>query len=233
MHPAHASALEDLNFARPPVAVAFVSSAPEGLPRIDRSAAAGCAYWKHASDGHAFYTTADDHSNCPVGAYTHGADLVPALAGELEGRVGTMIQLQYLTSAEVPQIPRRTGPLRFVAYAPLEEAAFPADVVIFRGNARQIMLMTEAARAAGVFADGTLMGRPACAAVPQALAASGGVASLGCIGNRVYTQLGDDELYLVLPGGALVETLEQLGAISAANSELERFHRARAEAAIA
>jgi len=144
-----------------------------------------------------------------------------------------MIQLQYLTSAEVPQIPRRTGPLRFVAYAPLEAAAFPADVVIFRGNARQIMLMTEAARAAGVFADGTLMGRPACAAVPQALAASGGVASIGCIGNRVYTQLGDDELYLVLPGGALVETLEQLGAISAANSELERFHRARAEAAIA
>jgi len=213
--------------------VAFVSSAPEGLPRIDRSAAAGCAYWKHASDGHAFYTTADDHSNCPVGAYTHGADLAPALASELEGWVGTMIQLQYLTSAEVPQIPRRTGPLRFVAYAPLEQAAFPADAVIFRGNARQIMLMTEAARAAGVFTDGTLMGRPACAAVPQALAASGGVASIGCIGNRVYTQLGDDELYLVLPGGALVETLEQLGAISAANSELERFHRARAEAAIA
>jgi len=215
------------------LAAEAAQSAPEGLPRIDRSAAAGCAYWKHASDGHAFYTTADDHSNCPVGAYTHGADLAPALASELEGWVGTMIQLQYLTSAEVPQIPRRTGPLRFVAYAPLEEATFPADVVIFRGNARQIMLMTEAARAAGVFADGTLMGRPACAAVPQALAASGGVASIGCIGNRVYTQLGDDELYLVLPGGALVETLEQLGAISAANSELERFHRARAEAAIA
>ena len=233
MHSVHASALEHLNFAHPPVAVAFVSSAPEGLPRIDRSAAAGCAYWKHASDGHAFYTTADDHSNCPVGAYTHGADLAPALASELEGLVGTMIQLQYLTSPEVPQIPRRTGPLRFVAYAPLGEAAFPPDVVIFRGNARQIMLMTEAARAAGVFADGSLMGRPACAAVPQALAASGGVASIGCIGNRVYTQLGDDELYLVLPGGVLVATLEQVGAISAANSELERFHRARAAAAIA
>ena len=142
-----------------------------------------------------------------------------------------MIQLQYLTAGEVPQIPRRPGPLRFVAYAPLGEAAFPPDVVIFRGNARQIMLLTEAARAAGAFAEGTLMGRPACAAIPQALAASRGVASIGCIGNRVYTQLGDDELYLVLPGRALVETLEQLGTITAANSELERFHRLRAEAA--
>jgi uncharacterized protein (DUF169 family) len=88
MHPAHASALEGLNFARPPVAVAFASSAPEGLPRIDRSAAAGCAYWKHASDGHAFYTTADDHSNCPVGAYTHGVDLAPALAVSSKGGSG-------------------------------------------------------------------------------------------------------------------------------------------------
>lgn len=233
MHSAHASALQHLKFARPPVAVAFLSSPPDGLPRIDRSAAAGCAYWKHASDGHAFYTTADDHSNCPVGAYTHGADLAPALAGELEGLVGTMVQLRYLTAAEVPQIPRRSGPLRFVAYAPLGDAGFAPDVVIFRGNARQIMLLTEAARAAGVFAEGSLMGRPACAAVPQALAASGAVASIGCIGNRVYTELGDDELYLVLPGRVVAETLEQLGTISTANRELERFHRARAEAASA
>ena len=72
------------------------------------------------------------------------------------------------------------------------------------------------------------MGRPACAAVPQALAASGGVASVGCIGNRVYTELGDDELYLMLPGGAVDPTLEQLGTIAAANAELERFHRSRA-----
>lgn len=233
MHSAHASALQHLKFARPPVAVAFLSSPPDGLPRIDRSAAAGCAYWKHASDGHAFYTTADDHSNCPVGAYTHGADLAPALAGELEGLVGTMVQLRYLTAAEVPQIPRRSGPLRFVVYAPLGDAGFAPDVVIFRGNARQIMLLTEAARAAGVFAEGSLMGRPACAAVPQALAASGAVASIGCIGNRVYTELGDDELYLVLPGRVVAETLEQLGTISTANRELERFHRARAEAASA
>jgi uncharacterized protein (DUF169 family) len=222
------SALDDLKLARPPVAIAFLSLPPDGLPRIDRPAAAGCAYWKLASDGHAFYTAVDDHCNCPVGAYTHGGDLPPAVAIELEGLVGTMIQLQYLTAVEVPKIPRRTEPLRIVAYAPLSEAAFPPDVVIFRGNARQIMLLTEAARAAGAFEEGTAMGRPACAAVPQALAASGGVASVGCIGNRVYTELGDDELYLMLPGPAVDPTLEQLGTIAAANAELERFHRSRA-----
>ena len=43
---------------------------------------------------------------------------------------------------------------------------FDPDVVVFRGNARQIMLLSEAARAAGVFEEATTMGRPACAILP-------------------------------------------------------------------
>lgn len=230
MSPHAVSALDDLKLLRPPVAVAFLSSPPDDLPRIDRAAAAGCGYWKHAADGHAFYTTADDHLNCPVGAYTHGVDMPPATATELQGLVGTMIQLQYLSADEVPQIPHRTAPLQVAAYAPLGEAAFAPDVVVFRGNAKQIMLLTEAARAAGAFADGTVMGRPACAALPQAMTAAAGVASIGCIGNRVYTQLADDELYLMVPGPAVEKTLAELGTIISANTELERFHQARAAA---
>lgn len=224
------SAVDDLNLTRPPVAIAFLASPPGDLPRIDRAQAAGCAYWKHASDGHAFYTTADDHLNCPVGAYTHGVDIPPATATELQGLVGTMIELQYVTEDEVLQIPRRVTPLQVAAYAPLDRASFTPDVVVFRGNARQIMLLTEAARAVGAFADGVVMGRPACSAVPQALTVGAGVASVGCIGNRVYTQLGDDELYLMVPGALVEETLARLKTIVTANAELERFHQARAAA---
>ena len=57
-----------------------------------------------------------------------------------------------------------------------------------------------------------------------------GVASVGCIGNRVYTELGDDELYLAVPATALEATLDQLDTILTANVELEKFHRARAAA---
>lgn len=226
---AHAeAALIDLKLARPPVAIGFLSTPPANLARIERAAAAGCAYWKHASDGHAFYTRVEDHFNCPVGAYTHGADLPAATANELQGLVGTMIASGYLSADEVPRIPRRTEPLQIVAYAPLADTPFTPDVVVFRGNARQVMLLTEAARAVGAFAEGTAMGRPACAAIPQTLATSGGVASIGCIGNRVYTMLGDDELYLMVPGSAVERMLDELSTIVAANLELERFHRARA-----
>jgi len=222
--------LDRLNLNRPPVAVAFLAAPPPGLGRIERPMPAGCSYWKHASEGNAFYTTGADHENCAVGAFTHGVTLSPAKAKELEGLIGTMVQLQYLRSEEVPGIPHRESPMQVVAYAPLAQASFDPDVVIFRGNARQIMLVSEAARAAGIFEAAAAMGRPACAMIPQATSSSSGVASVGCIGNRVYTGLGDDEMYFAVPGKALPRVLEQIEVMLNANAALESFHRERAAA---
>ena len=221
-------AVASMNLSHHPIAIAFLDQPPAGLSRIDRASAAGCGYWKHASEGHAFYTTSEDHHNCPIGAHTHGVALPPAQAAELQAVVGTMIELKYLRADEVAMIPRRVRPMQVAAYAPIGEASFDPDVVIFRGNARQIMLIAEAARAAGAFEASTVLGRPACAMIPQALDSQAGIASVGCIGNRVYTDLGDDELYFAVPGWALRQTLDQLETILHANSELEVFHRRRA-----
>ncbi len=220
-------ALDRLALSRSPVAVVFTAAPPPGMTRIARPAPAGCSYWKLASEGQAFYTTAEDHQNCPVGAFTHGVPLPPEKSSELQSLLGTMIELQYLRSEEIPSIPHRVEPMQVAAYAPLQDAPFAPDVVIFRGTPRQIMLLSEAARAAGAFEAGTAMGRPACAALPQALGTAAGVASAACIGNRVYTDLGDDELYLAVPGPVLDRVLEKLDTIVTANVELEKFHRQR------
>ena len=53
----------------------------------------------------------------------------------------------------------------------------------------------------GVFESAAAMGRPACAMLPQAAGSQSAVASVGCIGNRVYTELGDDEMYLARARG--------------------------------
>ena len=58
-------------------------------------------------------------------------------------------ELKYLKSNEVPSIPHRVDPMRVAVYAPLDRASFAPEVVPFRGNARQIMLVTEAARHSG------------------------------------------------------------------------------------
>jgi uncharacterized protein (DUF169 family) len=219
--------LDGLNLQWRPVAVAFMAAPPAGLPRVDRPLPAGCAYWKHASEGSSFYTTPEDHYGCTVGSFTHNVTLPEDKAKELESVVGTMVSLEYLSGDDVPGIPRRQEPMQIAAYAPLADAAFTPDVVIFRGNAKQLMLVSEAARSAGVFSSGDIMGRPACAMIPHTINTGGAVASFGCIGNRVYTELTDDEFYVSVPGSGLAGTLERLAVILNANKQLEAFHQAR------
>jgi uncharacterized protein (DUF169 family) len=218
---------ELLGLEWPPVALAFQPSAPPHIPRIDRAGPSGCTYWRLAAEGNVFYTEASDHYNCPIGAYTHGIELPPAQAQELEGLVSTMIGLEYLRQEEVATMPRRNAPFGVAIYAPLAEAPFAAEVVIVRGNAKQLMLLAEAARAAGLSHEGGMMGRPTCAMVPEAMRSQRATVSFGCIGNRVYTELGDEELYATIPGPQLATLIDKLTAIRAANRELENFHRTR------
>jgi len=226
--PLQAQQLQDLlGLTLAPVGIAFQPGRPPGVSRIDAAAPSGCSYWKLAAEGQVFYTEASDHYNCPIGSYTHSIDLPPAQAQELQGMVETMVGLEYIRMEEVPSIPRLEGPFGVAIYAPLTQMPCPPDVVLVRGNARQMMLVTEACRAAGIAPEGGMLGRPTCAMIPEAMRSGRGATSLGCIGNRVYTGLGDEELYVAVPGSALGSVIERLGAIVRANRELESFHRGR------
>jgi hypothetical protein len=66
-----------LSLSSRPVAITFVDKAPAGVPRVTASEPAGCGYWRRAA-GEVFYTIADDHKHCPVGAHTHYVALSPA-----------------------------------------------------------------------------------------------------------------------------------------------------------
>src|SRR5262249_4920720 len=98
------------------------------------------------------------------------------------------------------------------------------DAVLVRGNARQIMLVAEAARAAGIGHEGPTLGRPACSMIPEAMRAARGNTSLGCIGNRVYTGLGDGELYFTIPGASLPSVGAKLDTIAHPNREPQQYH---------
>ena len=69
--------------------------------------------------------------------------------------------------------------------------------------------------------------RPTCAIVPEAAEAGQASLSLGCIGNRVYTGLGDDELYCAIPASQIAAVVRKLETIITANRELEIFHHQR------
>lgn len=216
-----------LGLALQPVAIAFRDTAPSGVPRIDRPQPAGCGYWRLAAEGNLFYTEAPDHYSCPVGAHTHGVDLPPDTAKELHAIVQTMVGLQYIKLEEIATIPRRQGAFGLAVYAPLADAPFEPDVVLVRGTVKQLMLLAEAAQAAEVAGGGATMGRPTCAVLPEAMQSGRTATSFGCIGNRVYTGLGDDEGYYAIPGAKVAEVVSKLALITEANRQLEAFHLAR------
>ena len=226
----HPSIAALLNLTSYPVAISFVDAAPEGVRHVAAMEAAGCGYWRRAADGEVFYTVADDHKRCPVGAHTHNVPLTPGERDELMGLVGTMVGLQYLKMEEVPLIPTRKTPMKVAVYAPLDAAPVPPDVVLVRGTARQLMLLAEAAQSAGVAGTGPAMGRPTCAVLPEAINSDLTSASFGCVGNRVYTGAAETDAYFAIPGDRLSSVTDRLSVIVRANNELEKFHRARATA---
>jgi uncharacterized protein (DUF169 family) len=209
-----------------PVSVAFRPTAPPGVKKFSGQRPSGCSFWPLAAEGDAFYTVPADHANCPIGSYTHNIAPPPARARELEETLGVMTQLGYVRMEEVPAIPRLAEPPGVVIYAPLGETPVEPDVVLVAGRPGRLMLLHEAAARAGVTAHASLMGRPTCMALPAAL--GGGIAmSLGCIGNRVYTGLEDDELYVVFNGRDVVRVVEALATIVQANATLADYHAQR------
>jgi uncharacterized protein (DUF169 family) len=215
-----------LNLRRRPVAVAFRDEAPASVEKFTGSEPAGCSFWRLAADGRNFSTAPQDHYNCPVGSYTHNIPLPESRAQELPSILGTMTSLGYLKMEEVPGIPVLKKSPRNILFAPLGETAVDPDVVIIVATAGNLMLLEEAALRAGVASKLPLLARPTCMAIPAALE-HGMVTSAGCIGNRVYTNIGDGELYAAIPGSALELVAGELQTIATANEALAQHHRGR------
>jgi len=218
-----------LGLMRRPVAVTFRDAPPSGVARFAGTEPSGCSFWRLAADGGVFYTVAADHHNCAIGSYTHGIDLPPERAAELPQTLGLMANLGYVRMEEVPSIPRLPKAPGVVIYAPLGETPLDPDVVLVAGRPGRVMLLLEAAGRAGVAVQPSLLGRPTCMALPAALA-GGTTASTACIGNRVYTDLGEDELYVVIPGRDLARVVDAVETIRIANDTLAQYHRGRRQA---
>jgi uncharacterized protein (DUF169 family) len=220
---------ERLGLARRPVAVAFRDAPPPGVAKFAGTEPSACSFWRLAMKGRAFYTVPEDLHNCAIGSYTHNVPLPPQRAQELEQTLTFMTGLGYLRMEEVAGIPRLPRTPGVVVYAPLGETPVDPDVVVFVGRPGRVMLLQEAALRAGAGGRAPLLGRPTCMALPLALA-EGAVASTGCIGNRTYTDVGEDEMYVVVPGKDLPRVAEELPRIAAANSALSDYHRGRRQA---
>jgi uncharacterized protein (DUF169 family) len=216
---------DTLQPTRRPVAIAFRDTAPDGLVRLEGSQPSGCSFWRLAAEGRSFFTLPADHHNCPIGSYTHNIPLPADRAHELGATLALMGEIGYLRMDEVPGIPRLPTTPAVTIYAPLADSPVEPDAVIVCGKPGRLMLLHEAATRAGK-ASRPMLGRPTCMAIPATV--EGGIASsLGCVGNRVYTGLAEDEMYVVVAGVDLPAIVEALQTITSANATLTTYHESR------
>lgn len=215
-----------LGLARRPVAITFLDRAPEGVKQFTGSQPSGCSFWKLAAESGAFFTAPSDHYNCAIGCFTHNIPLPQERAAELDQTLGLMVELGYVRPQELPGMARLSATPGVVVYAPLGEAPVEPQVVLFAGRPGRVMLLQEAAWHAGCAAAAPYFGRPTCMALPAALESST-IASGACAGNRVYTGLGEDELYLAVRGRDLPRIAAELGTIIQANQRLTEYHQER------
>jgi len=218
--------LKALGLARRPVAVSFRDSAPAGVARFTGSEPSGCGFWRLAREGRTFFTVPSDHYNCAIGSHTHSIALPPDRSKELDQTLTLMTGIGYIKMEEVARIPRLPTTPGVVIYAPLGETPVDPDVVLFVGTPGRVMLLQEAALRTGVASALPGLGRPTCMALPAALA-HGAVTSTGCVGNRVYTDLDENELYVAIPGSALAGVADEAVTIASANAKLADYHRSR------
>ena len=182
-------------------------------------------FWEKAMSGQTFYTVPSDHYHCAVGSYTHRIGLPAERAHELNDTIVFMAENNYVASADVPGIPTLARSPGAVAYGPMDGAGFKADIVLIAAKPAQTMLIYEAAIKAGAGSALTnALGRPACAVLPLTTTSSQTSISLGCKGNRTFTGLPDEEMYVAIPGDKWERVIEKLAEVHEANAAMERYY---------
>ncbi len=215
---------EALRLTRRPVAVAFRDVPPPGVPKFAGQEPSGCSFWRLASGSMTFYTIPSDQENCALGGHIHNIPLMPERSGEYEKAMSLMTSNGYIKMEDILSIPRLKQPPNVIVYAPLGDTPVHPDLVIFVVRAMQTMILQEAALRTGIGLQLSPLGKPACMSLPAVLA-DGMVTSAGCIGSRVYTDLRDDELYLIVQGRVLRKISDEVQVIAEANSKMIEYHR--------
>jgi uncharacterized protein (DUF169 family) len=224
-------AREILGLRRLPIKVGFLDAPPPSLARwAGGPVAAGCVFWDRAMEGKSFYTLPADHWNCAVGSHTHKIGLPADRSNELSSTIGFMVETRYLDAAEVAEIPTLDRAPAAVAYAPATSDAFKADVVLMSVNAAQATLVFEAALKAGIAAQGSVpaTSRPSCAVLPASAKTEVVTISFGCKGNRTFTTIGDDEMYVAIPGARWEDFVDRLIEVQRSNLTMGNYYQAQA-----
>jgi uncharacterized protein (DUF169 family) len=216
-----------LQLDTPPIAISFVDEAPAGMPGPASESPSACGFWRQA-ETRAFYASAEQHGNCPVGMMVMGFELPATTKAELGGLVEDMCANRYLSADEPGQIAAMPRPSAGIVYAPLAQSEGTPDVALLWVDARQAMLCNEAMGTANWGTGSPVVtGRPGCGALPLSVRSDAPVMSLGCAGMRTFTEIADSHFMIAVPGTELTRFTEAAEQVGHANEHMLGFYESR------
>jgi uncharacterized protein (DUF169 family) len=210
---------ETVGLSRRPVAVAFRSSPPPGIPKFAGKVPSSCSFFGIAAGGMTFYTVAVDHYNCALGCYCYNLPLPSEHAEELTRSMERLRETGSLDYDDVRAVPRTEINPEVVVYSPLGDTPVEPDVAVLVVRPLQAMFLQEAAMRKRIEITIAPFGQPTCISMHQAMERKA-VTSAGCMGNRVYNALGDDEMYMMMPGLLLKKITDEVQLIATTNTKL-------------
>ncbi|MCH8987922.1 MAG: DUF169 domain-containing protein [Chloroflexi bacterium] len=214
-----------------PIALAYVTEAPQDIPRVRAVAPSSCAFWRQA-EVEVFYASAADHFKCPLGASVLGFSLPDQQTRELREELEIMCGMSYIRAAEVEHLPKVARSFEGIVYGALHHFPLEPDAVLLWVTPRQAMTISEACGLTNwASTPGGLLGRPACAAIPVAMSQGEPSVSLGCVGMRINTSIPEEFLLMVIPRNRL-ETLEDdLSRVARVHGQMEARYLERIDSA--
>lgn len=215
-----------LQLSSPAIALSFVEAAPAGIASLDQEVPSACALWRKAETS-TFYAPAKKHFNCPIGAMTMGFEMPKEVQQQLMEVVEKMYGAGYILPEETPKIPSVKRKKSGIVYGPLASFPLKPDLVLMWLTPWQAMIYSEAAGTCRwtEAMPATAFGRPSCAALPVALEKSQSTLSFGCLGMRIFTNIGEKHLLAVVPGNKLEEFSKALESTEQANQTMGAFYQ--------
>jgi uncharacterized protein (DUF169 family) len=211
----------DLDLAGAPIQISYLDHPPAGVAKHPGGSPSVCTFFAEGRS-HAFYVDIPGHEACEIGAFVLGIAPEGELGTRLMSTVGMMEKEGYLAAGEAMKIPRNSTPPKFVAYGPLGSLPMAPTNVLMFAKPRSAMLAMEASTTAI-----PVNGRPMCAVVPTLNQGANVAVSVGCVGSRIYTQMGDDAMVVGVRGDYLDEFSRRLKTITHANSVVADEDRRR------
>lgn len=215
---------EKLDLQLPPVGMAFVDEAPDGVLVNGKDPPSFCSLWRWGERA-VLYAPAEQHMGCLVGGMVAGVPLSEPQMDEVKQLMEEMCHAEDLPPDDPAQVPVVRRSWNGIVYGPLWRLPVQPDLALMWVTIVQAGVLQEVAGKVlwRGNSEGANFARPACSVLAIAMEGEKPALSLGCVGMWTYTQLPRELCLLAVPGSRLGDLEDALRGLADPEARIQGY----------